>query len=370
MPRNHYGVLGLDRGASPAEVKAAYRRLARQHHPDANQGDLAAEAEFKAVAAAYKVLSDPEGRRHYDRFGHEGPTVGMAGDPFGGINDIFESFFGGAGGFGGGGRGRSGPITGEDLETTLLVDFVDAVFGCEEELTVRTAVACTSCEATGSTPGTSAQRCEGCRGTGQVQRVRQSLLGQMVTSAACPTCSGRGEVVPDPCADCRGEGRRVEERTFTVNVRAGVDEGTTLRLTGRGAVGPRGGPAGDLYVHVRVRTHPVFERHGQDLVHRLHVPVTQAALGVQLDYETLDGTEELRIPVGTQTGEVFRFRGRGVPHLQGRGRGDLIIEVVVDTPTGLSADGEDLLRALAGERGETVAEPEDGLISRIRSAFR
>ena len=369
MPRDHYEVLGVDRDADAAEVKSAYRRLARQHHPDANDGDSAAELEFKAVAASYKVLSDPEARQSYDRFGHDGPSAGMAGDPFGGINDIFESFFGG-GGVGGGGRRRSGPRPGEDLETTILVDFEEAVFGSEEEITVRTAVACTSCEATGRTPGTSAEQCGGCRGSGQVRQVRQSVLGQMVTAAPCPTCSGRGEVFPDPCVDCRGEGRRVEECSFTVNVRAGVDDGTTLRLTGRGAVGPRGGPTGDLYVSVRVRPHPVFERHGTDLYHRLHLPVTQAALGVELDYETLDGDVEVRIPAGTQTGEVFRLRGSGVPHLQGRGRGDIVLEVVVDTPTGLSAEEDKLFRSLAVERGETVREPGDGLISRIRSALR
>lgn len=369
MPRDHYEVLGVDRDADAAEVKSAYRRLARQHHPDANDGDSAAESEFKAVAASYKVLSDPEARQSYDRFGHDGPSAGMAGDPFGGINDIFESFFGG-GGVGGGGRRRSGPRPGEDLETTILVDFEEAVFGSEEEITVRTAVACTSCEATGLTPGTLAEQCGGCRGSGQVRQVRQSVLGQMITAAPCPTCSGRGEVFPDPCVDCRGEGRRVEECSFTVNVRAGVDDGTTLRLTGRGAVGPRGGPTGDLYVSVRVRPHPVFERHGTDLYHRLHLPVTQAALGVELDYETLDGDVEVRIPAGTQTGEVFRLRGSGVPHLQGRGRGDIVLEVVVDTPTGLSAEEDKLFRSLAVERGETVGEPGDGLISRIRSALR
>ena len=369
MERDHYEVLGVDRDADAAEVKSAYRRLARQHHPDANDGDSAAESEFKAVAASYKVLSDPEARQSYDRFGHDGPSAGMAGDPFGGINDIFESFFGG-GGVGGGGRRRSGPRPGEDLETTILVDFEEAVFGSEEEITVRTAVACTSCEATGLTPGTSAEQCGGCRGSGQVRQVRQSVLGQMVTAAPCPTCSGRGEVFPDPCVDCGGEGRRVEECSFTVNVLAGVDDGTTLRLTGRGAVGPRGGPTGDLYVSVRVRPHPVFERHGSDLYHRLHLPVTQAALGVELDYETLDGDVEVRIPAGTQTGEVFRLRGSGVPHLQGRGRGDIVLEVVVDTPTGLSAEEDKLFRSLAVERGETVGEPGDGLISRIRSALR
>ena len=374
--RDPYDVLGVSRDASGDEIKKAYRRLAREHHPDANHGGDAgaAEAEFKAVAAAYEVLSDPERRDRFDRFGHTGSAG--PGDPFAGFGDIFESFFGGSGspfgsgGFGGGGRRRAGPVSGEDLETVLEVDFEEAVFGTDAQVSVRTAVVCEDCEATGAAPGSGPETCGGCNGAGQVQRVRQSVLGQMVTSAACPTCSGRGQVIPDPCGACGGEGRSVEERSFAVQVRAGVDEGTTLRLTGRGAVGPRGGPAGDLYVRVRVRSHPVFERHGVDLLHRLHLPMTQAALGVVLDYETLDGVEELVVPSGTSTGEVFRFRGRGVPHLQGRGRGDLVVELHVDTPTDLSEEAEGLLRALADERGEVVADADEGLISRIRSAFR
>lgn len=369
VERDHYEVLGVNRTASPEEIKKAYRRLARRLHPDANQGDLSAgtEAEFKAVAAAYEVLSDPERRSRYDRFGHDGAAA-AAGDPFG---DIFETFFGGSPfGRGGGNRRRSGPVPGEDLETTLEVDFESAAFGSEEEVSVRTAVACEDCEATGAGPGSAPEACGSCGGSGQVQRVRQSMLGQMVTASACPACSGRGQVIPNPCRACAGEGRVVEERSFTVNVRAGVDEGTTLRLTGRGAVGARGGPAGDLYVRLRVRQHPVFERHGSDLLHRLHLPMTQAALGVVLDYETLDGKEELRIPRGTRTGEVFRFRDRGVPRLEGRGRGDLVVEVVVDTPDELSDEAERLLRELAHEREELVAEVDEGLISKIRSAFR
>ena len=378
--RDPYEVLGVARDASADEIKKAYRRLAREHHPDANHGGKAgvAEAEFKAVVAAYEVLSDPERRDRFDRYGHTGSAG--PGDPFAGFGDIFESFFGnsgfggsgspfGGGGFGGGGRRRAGPVTGEDLEAVLEVDFEEAVFGAEEEVSVRTVVACEDCEATGAAPGSGPETCSGCGGAGQVQRVRQSMLGQMVTSTACPTCSGRGQVIPDPCGTCRGEGRSVEDRSFTVQVRAGVDEGTTLRLTGRGAVGPRGGPAGDLYVRVRVRAHPIFERHGVDLLHRLHLTMTQAALGVILDYETLDGVEELVIPRGTATGKVFRFRGRGVPHLQGRGRGDLVVEVHVDTPAELSEEAERLLRALADERGEVVADVDEGLISKIRSAF-
>ena len=379
--RDPYDVLGVPRDATADEIKKAYRRLAREHHPDANHSGNAGadEAEFKAVAAAYEVLSDTERRDRFDRFGHTGSAG--PGDPFTGFGDIFESFFGnsgfggsgspfGGGGFGRGGQRRAGPVSGEDLEAVLEVDFEEAVFGSDAEVSVRTAVVCEACEATGAAPGSGAETCSGCGGAGQVQRVRQSMLGQMVTNTACPTCVGRGQVIPDPCGSCGGEGRSVEERSFTVEVRAGVDEGTTLRLTGRGAVGPRGGPAGDLYVRIRVRPHPIFERHGVDLLHRLHLPMTQAGLGVILDYETLDGVEELAIPRGTATGEVFRFRGRGVPHLQGRGRGDLVVEVHVDTPTELSEEAEALLRALADERGEVVADADEGLISKIRSAFR
>ena len=366
MARDHYEVLGVARDADAAEIKQAYRRLARDSHPDANPDDSQAEERFKAISAAYTVLSDPQRRLHYDRFGDDSSRAGATGDPFGGFGDLFETFFGG--GFGTGGR-RRGPIPGEDLETVIELDFEDAVFGCEREVTVHTAVACGDCAATGASQGSRAQPCQTCQGAGQVQRVRQSLLGQVVTGTVCPTCSGRGETISDPCTSCSGEGRVVEEQTLTVHVRAGVDEGTTLRLTGRGATGPRGGPTGDLYVHIRVHRHAFLVRQGFDLIHRLEIPVTQAALGVSIDYETLDGVEPLEIPRGTVTGDVFRMRGSGVPHVQGRGRGDLLVEVLVATPTELDEKGEELLRSLAASRGEEVAPPSEGLMSRIRSAL-
>jgi molecular chaperone DnaJ len=370
MPRDHYEVLGIGRDATADEIKKAYRRLAREAHPDSNPGDPGAEARFKEATAAYEALSDSERRARYDRFGHDGGAMGGPADPFGGLGDLFDTFFSGSG-FGGSGFGGRlrGPIPGEDLEAILDLSFEDAVFGCEAEVTVRTAVACTDCEASGARSGTYAERCRGCEGSGQVRRLRQSVLGQMVTSTVCPTCGGRGESIEHPCAACDGGGRVIENATHAVKVPAGVDEGRRLRMTGRGAVGPRGGPAGDLNIRLRIADHAVFERHGDDLVHRLHLPVTQAALGVELDYETLDGPEVLEIPAGTQTGAVFRIRSRGAPHLQGRGRGDLLIEVVVDTPSDLGAEGEDLLRRLAATRDEAVAEPGEGLISRIRQAF-
>lgn len=375
-----YELLGVSRTASDDEIKKAYRAKARELHPDANPDNPEAEERFKQVSLAYEVLKDPEKRRRYDQFGPEGLRgmggSGQAGDPFGGfgaggLGDLFEAFFGGSGGFGGGGRrGPSGPPRGSDLEAVVDLSFEGAVFGSSADVTLRLPVSCETCNATGAAEGTSASTCSQCQGTGEVRRVRQSLLGQMVTSSPCGRCSGMGQVIERPCPTCRGEGRRTEARTYTVDVPAGVDNGSTLRLTGRGAAGPRGGPNGDLYVHVRVAEHDRFHRDGFDLVHVLELPMTQAALGVHLPFETLDGTEDLVIPAGTQTGRVFRLRERGVPHVNGRGRGDLLVHVHVVVPTGLSKAQEELLRRFAEERGEEVAGPDTSLLGKIRSAFR
>ena len=244
------------------------------------------------------------------------------------------------------------------------------MFGCQTEVGVRTAVACESCEATGAAPGSSANVCGECGGAGQVRRVRQSILGQVVTAGPCGACGGQGEVIPDPCPDCKGDGRRIVEKQFNVDVPAGVDTGSTLRLTGRGAVGSRGGAAGDLYVHLEVLAHDRFQRVGNDLVHDLHLSVAQAALGTHIEFETLDGAEDLVIPRGTQPGRVFRLRGRGMPSVDGRGRGDLLVQVAVDVPEDLSDDQEDLLRRFAEARGEVVAPSGEGFFAKIRSAFK
>ncbi len=373
MATDYYELLGVSRTATADEIKRAFRRLARELHPDTGHGDPEAEAQFKAVAHAYEVLSDPEKRRRYDTFGPEGVNGGSA-DPFsgfGGIGDVFEAFFGGSP-FGGGAgrRGPAGPPRGSDLEVVADLEFTEAVFGCEHAVSVRTAVACSACQATGAADGTDPVTCYECQGTGQVQRVRQSLIGQMVTSSPCARCGGSGQIIASPCAECRGEGRAVEERTYTVDIPAGVDTGSTLRLSGRGAVGPRGGTSGDLYVHLRVAPHPRFERDGADLVTTIHLPYTQATLGTTLDFESLDGVEELDIPRGTASGTTFRLRGRGVPHLERRSRGDLLIEAVVDVPTDLSEEEEEVVRRLAELRGEQVAPPPSGLMSKIRSAFK
>lgn len=382
METDFYKLLGVSRGATADELKSAYRKLARDLHPDKNPGDAAAEERFKQVSLAYEVLRDPERRSRYDTFGVDGlrgsgAGGGGAGDPFGGsgfggLGDLFEAFFGGAAGFSGGGQSgrRSGPQTGPDAEVKLALDFEEAVFGVDKEVTIRTAVACATCSGSGAKPGTSVTTCAQCAGVGEIRTVRQSLLGQMVTSRPCQRCNGTGESIPSPCESCRGEGRVSDHRTLRVTVPAGVDTGIVLRLSDRGAAGPRGGPPGDLYVHLEVRPNARFSRSGNDLLHDLHVSVAQAALGAHLRLATLDGEEGVTVPAGTQTGRVVRLKGHGVPDVNGRGRGDLVVQLVVDTPTSLSPADEQLLRDLAASRGEAVDPPDPGMFSKIRSAFR
>jgi len=374
---DYYELLGVERGATADQLKKAYRQRARELHPDANPGDSVAEEKFKKVAQAYEVLSDPEQRARYDRFGEQG--VGGAGGPNmgdmfgggGGLGDIFEAFFGGGGGspFGGGSRGPSGPPRGQDLEVVADLSFEQAVFGATVPVTLRTALRCDDCHGSGAGEGTKPVTCSECNGRGQVQRVRQSMLGQMVTSSACPKCSGLGQVIVTPCASCKGDGRVITEKTYQVDVPAGVDTGSTLRLTGRGAVGPRGGGTGDLYVHLRVAAHERYRRESDDLVTDLPVSIAQAALGARFTLPTLDGDEEIVVPAGTQPGREFVLRQRGVPRLQGRGRGDLKVRVEVQVPTKLSEFETELLKKFAESRGEEV-QTEHGLFARIKSAFQ
>jgi molecular chaperone DnaJ len=368
---DYYELLGVSRDASQEDIKRSYRRLARQLHPDANPDDPNAEARFKEVAQAYETLADPDKRQRYDMFGPDGAAgVNQAGgSPFGGgINDLFDMFFSGGGG--GGGGGRPGPNQGADVEVVADLEFTEAVFGTQAPVTIRAGVACDECDASGCAPGTYAATCPECGGAGQVRRVRQSILGQMVTAGPCGRCGGLGNVIERPCPACRGEGRQAAERTYTVDIPAGVNSGQTLRLPGRGSIGRRGGPAGDLYVHLRVRPHEHFTRDGDDLLDDLHLAFTQAALGAGFEYETLDGSESISVPAGTQSGRVLRLRGKGVPRLDGRGRGDLRLRLVVDTPTNPTAEEDELLRRLAELQGVPVDPPDTGLMSKIRSAFK
>ena len=373
---DYYEMLGVARGASADEIKRAYRQRAMELHPDTNP-DAGAAEEFKALSRAYQVLSDPDQRARYDRFGEAGVSGNRGGGPAaddmfsGGLNDLFSSLFGASGGFGGGGRrGPAGPPRGQDMEVVASVTFEQAVFGATLPVTLKMPQRCDDCDGSGAGSGTKAVTCADCHGSGQVQRVRQSLLGQMVTTAPCPRCGGLGQVVVTPCPTCRGEGRVTAERTYQVDVPAGVDNGSTLRLSGRGAAGPRGGGHGDLYVHLRVAAHERYRREGDDLVTQVPISIAQAALGTTVNLPTLDGDEELAVPAGTQTGHEFVLRSRGVPRLQGRGRGDLRAQLLVETPTKLSDAEIALLRQLAELRGEEVGNPEKGLFSRIKSAFQ
>jgi molecular chaperone DnaJ len=374
---DYYDLLGVSRAASADEIKRAFRKRARELHPDANPDNPAAEEQFKLMAKAYEVLSDPDSRARYDRFGEAGvggASSGGGGDPFGGggLGDIFDAFFGGSSPFGGGGggRGQGGPPRGQDIEVRAELEFEAAVFGSAHAVTMRTLVACKECSASGAGEGTKPVTCVDCGGAGSVRRVRQSLLGQMVTATPCSRCSGLGEVIVTPCPSCRGEGRVAENITLTIDVPAGVDSGSTLRLAGRGAVGPRGGGSGDLFVHLVVRPHERFVRDGDDLVARVPVSFAQAVLGTNVLFNTLDGPENLIVPSGTSHGREFRLKGRGVPHVQGRGRGDLRAVITIDVPTKLSKTQEELLRQFAAESGDEVAPADPSLLGRLKSAFR
>ncbi|HWL42546.1 MAG TPA: molecular chaperone DnaJ [Ilumatobacter sp.] len=375
MSADYYELLGVPRTASADELKKAYRKRARELHPDTNPDPAAAE-QFKAVSTAYAVLADPDQRARYDRFGEAGVNGAGggpgAGDFFGGGNlgDIFDAFFGGQGSpFGGGRRGPSGPPRGQDMEITVDVAFEQAVFGDQVEVTVKLPQTCDDCGGTGAGAGTKPVVCADCSGSGQVRRVRQSVLGQMVSTSPCPRCSGLGEVITTPCDKCRGDGRITVDKTYHVDVPGGVADGSTLRLTRRGAAGPRGGAPGDLYVHLRVAEHADFVRDGDHLVTEVPISIAQAALGTQFTLVTLDGEHELAIPAGTQPGHRFVLRGKGVTRLQSRGRGDLIAIVRVEVPTKLTADEAELLRQFAAGRGEVVGDGAGGLFSKIKSAF-
>ena len=363
MTTDLYEILEVDRNVSPEELKKAYRRLARQLHPDANPGDAAAEARFKEVSQAYEILSDPERRANYDRFGSD---VGAAGNPFGAgsVQDIFDMFFGGMGARA---PQRRGPQPGPDAEVAVEITLDEAAFGAHREITVTLPGRCATCEGSGCAPGTSPVVCVECAGAGEVRRVRNSILGQMMTTSACPRCQGVGTRIETPCTECRGEGRVNTTSTMTIQLPAGVEDGSTMRLSDRGPAGLRGGPNGRLFVHLRVAADERFERHGDDLHHEAHISFTQAALGAQIEVPTLRATHQLDIEPGTAPGTVLRVRHEGVEHLHGRGRGDLFVHLVVDVPTELDDVERDLLRQLAEHRGESVAEHHGGGLFRKRA---
>ncbi|MBW4721788.1 molecular chaperone DnaJ [Saccharothrix obliqua] len=378
MARDYYGTLGVSRNATPEEIKRAYRKLARQLHPDVNPNE---EARFKEVTAAYEVLSDPKKREIVDRGGDPlspGGGGGGTGDPFAGfgLGDIMDAFFGATGGAGGRGP-RSRVQPGSDALIRLSMTLEECAAGASRELTVDTAILCDVCVGSGCAEGSSPVRCDTCGGRGEVQSVQRSFLGQVVTARPCPVCRGLGEVIPDPCRQCAGEGRVRSRRTISVQIPPGVAEGMRVRLAGQGEVGSGGGPAGDLYVEVEEVPHEVFERDGADLHCSVRVPMTTAALGAVLPLQTLDGEEDLEIEPGTQPNTELVLTGRGMPRLRssGRvdGRGDLHVHLEVVVPTRLDARQAELLRELAVSRGEdepTLAhngKGGGGLFSRLRS---
>ena len=373
---DYYAALGLQQGCDEADIKKAYRRLARELHPDVNP-DPAAQERFKAAATAYEVLTDPEKRRIVDLGGDplgsgggQQQSGGFGG--FGGLGDVMDAFFGN-GGTQRGPRSRVQP--GNDALIRVTFDLEETAFGTTREITVDTAQVCTTCQGDGCSPGTTPQRCPTCEGRGDVQSVQRTFLGQVMTARPCPRCRGVGEIIPNPCATCAGEGRVRTTRTLQVKVPAGVEDGTRIRLAHQGEVGPGGGPAGDLYVEVREREHEVFTRDGSDLHVEINLPMTAAALGTVVPLDTLDGHEEVDIRPGTQSGTTTTLRARGVPMLRGNGRGDLHVHVRVDTPAKLDAEQEALLRQLATLRGEehpdghAAAEAAGGVFGKLKHTF-
>jgi molecular chaperone DnaJ len=370
--RDYYEILGVLRDSSDAEIKRAYRKLAQQWHPDVNKDPTAPER-FKELNEAYQVLSDPQRRQAYDLFGRagvggEGGFGAGFGAGFGGFGDIFDAFFGGAA-TGTARRGR--PAPGADLRYDLRITFEEAIRGVEKDIEFPVLERCDTCGGSGAKPGTSPVTCPQCNGRGEVRNVRQTMLGQMINVTTCPRCRGEGRIVEQPCETCRGEGRVERRKKLRVTIPAGIDEGHQIRLSNEGEVGPRGGPAGSLYVAVHVAPHRKLTREGTELFYELDVSIAQAALGSRVKVPTIEGDEEIEVKPGTQPGTELRLRGRGVPHLRRAGvRGDLHVLVNVAVPTKLTKRQRELLETYAAESGETIdANPTGRILNRVRDAL-
>lgn len=371
--RDYYEVLGVSRGASNDELKSAFRRMARQYHPDVNKSPEA-EERFKELNEAYAVLSDPDKRGTYDRFGHDG-LKGVGGMPdfttvdFSDFADIFGDLFG----FGGFGRtsrrARNAPRRGADLQYRLNLSFKEAVFGVEKGIEITRDEICNTCNGSGAEPGTTPVRCSTCNGSGEVRQARQTILGSMVQVATCPTCKGQGETITSPCLTCRGHGQERRTRVKLVNVPAGVDNGTQIRLAGEGQPGINGGPHGNLYVAINVKSHKYFRRRNDDVLLDLDINVAQATLGADVEIPTVDGPATLRIPPGTQPGKVLRLRDKGVPHLRRNGRGDQLVVINVGVPTRLTSEQRQLFEDLAKSLGSEVRPQERGFLDWLRETL-
>ncbi|HEX9711220.1 MAG TPA: molecular chaperone DnaJ [Actinomycetota bacterium] len=373
MP-DYYQVLGVSREASVEDIKRAYRKLARESHPDANHNDPHAEERFKSISEAYAVLSDPQKRQQFDTFGTADPRAGFGGAGFGGfgdLGDIVDAFFGG-GGFGRTrARPRTSAVAGADLVVDEVLTLEEAVFGATRSIEVTSLSACEQCAGDGCAPGTFRGRCSRCGGTGELRATRQTILGTVMTSRACGTCGGVGEAPTVPCEACGGAGRVNASRKVDVEIPGGVGDGTSVRLRGRGEAGVRGGPDGDLFVRIHVRQHEIFERDGDHLVCDLEIPLVQAVLGAEIPLQTLDGEQTVTIPPGTHHGTVVKMRGLGATRLDGRGRGDLLVHVSVQVPQKLTAEERSLFEQLASLRGEATGGGRPvGMFRRLRDTLR
>ncbi|MBR5542546.1 MAG: molecular chaperone DnaJ [Oscillospiraceae bacterium] len=360
--RDYYEVLGVAKTATDAELKSAYRKLAKKYHPDFNKDNKEAEEKFKEVNEAYEVLSDASKRQKYDQFGHAGvdPNFGAGGyggygGGFGGfedfdIGDIFGSFFGG--GFGGGQARRNAPTRGESIRVSLVLSFEEAAFGCTKEISVTKTEKCSECQGSGAAKGTNAETCATCHGTGTVKTTRRTPLGMISSSGVCPTCHGTGKIIKTPCGKCSGTGRERVSRKLSVNIPAGIDEGQTVSLRGEGNAGTNGGPNGDVLITVSVRPHHILTRDGTSVMCDVPITFTQAVLGAEIEVPTLDGKVKYTVPEGTQTGTVFRLRGKGVPHLHSSRRGDQFVRVNIEVPKNLSKKQKELLSEFSKAVGE------------------
>jgi len=371
MPRDYYEVLGVTREAGEADIKKAFRRLARELHPDVNDHDPAAEEKFKEAAEAYEVLSDPERRSIYDRYGHEGLTSGgyaPSFEGFGSFSDIFDAFFGGDV-FGFGGR-SGGAMQGGDVAVTAEVELADVAAGTSVEVAFDAVQGCEHCKGNGAEPGTPIETCPRCEGSGQLRTVSRTPFGQMVRAVVCDACAGEGKIAREPCRECRGRGRIARRRKLKIDVPEGIEDGQRIRLSGRGHVGERGGPPGDLYVLVHVRQDERFVRDGQDLVTAVDVPAPAAALGTRVEVPTLDGATEIELPAGVQPGYTVTLRGRGLPPLRRGPTGDLRVIVNVVIPRRLSEEQRELLERLHGTLTEDNLRSEEGVFARLRRVLR
>ena len=361
--RDYYEVLGITKGASEDEIKKAYKKMARKYHPDLNPGDKEAEEKFKEVNEAYEVLSDPDKKARYDQYGHAGvdPNFGAGGAgfdgsfDFGDLGDIFGSFFGG--GFGGGRRTNpNAPQRGESIRMSLAISFEEAAFGCEKEVTVDRMEQCGACHGSGCAPGTSPEVCPDCHGSGQVQVRRQTPMGVFASTSPCPKCGGKGQIIHQPCKDCHGTGSARKRKTIQASIPAGIDNGQTISIRGQGNAGKNGGPAGDLLITITIRPHELFRREGTSVLCEAPITFAQAVLGAELVIPTIDGKVKYDLPEGTQSGTTFRLKGKGIPSIPGRGRGDQYVTVYIETPRNLNKEQKEALKKFAETMGDNNYE--------------